>query len=313
MCGKRRIPYYSPNRRSQMSTISEFHLNLHQPDRPQFRVYDLENYLQKYGKEATKPHLHSFYQIVWFRSGEGKHVVDFKEYAVTANTLFFIAKNQVHYFDHEDGYTGTLMHFNESFLVQQNSETEFFLKHALFNNPYQQPWHCMDCAISPILDEYLKLIERELAGGEDFGREELLRSYLKAFLIQVQRSKNELENAGEQRRMQMDEQRARLSRFINLIDDNYQRGLTVGEYADSLHVSARTLSNLTNRLLGKTPMQMIQERVILEAQRLLLYSELNINQICYKLGFDDPSYFVKYFKKHAKIAPSEFRHAYKEA
>jgi len=65
--------------------------------------------------------------------------------------------------------------------------------------------------------------------------------------------------------------------------------------------------------LGKTPMQMIQERVILEAQRLLLYSELNINQICYKLGFDDPSYFVKYFKKHAKIAPSEFRHAYKEA
>jgi AraC-like DNA-binding protein len=52
---------------------------------------------------------------------------------------------------------------------------------------------------------------------------------------------------------------------------------------------------------------MIQERIILEIQRLLLHSDLNINQIGYRLGFDDPSYFVKYFKKHTKISPSEFR------
>ena len=52
---------------------------------------------------------------------------------------------------------------------------------------------------------------------------------------------------------------------------------------------------------------MIQERVILEAQRMLLYSNLHVNQIGYCLGFDDPSYFVKYFKKHALISPVEFR------
>lgn len=52
---------------------------------------------------------------------------------------------------------------------------------------------------------------------------------------------------------------------------------------------------------------MIQERIILEAKRLLLHSELNVNQIGYRLGFDDPSYFVKYFKKYTHQSPSEFR------
>lgn len=52
---------------------------------------------------------------------------------------------------------------------------------------------------------------------------------------------------------------------------------------------------------------MIQERIVLEAKRLLLHSEQNINQIGYTLGFEDPSYFVKYFKKHTKISPSAFK------
>ncbi len=94
---------------------------------------------------------------------------------------------------------------------------------------------------------------------------------------------------------------------MNLIDEHYSKGLTVAKYANLLFVSSRTLSDLTNQLLNKTPLRMIQERIILEAQRLLVHSSLNVNQISYSLGFDDPSYFVKYFKKHTKITPTEFR------
>ncbi|WP_200814401.1 AraC family transcriptional regulator [Parabacteroides sp. Marseille-P3160] len=116
-----------------------------------------------------------------------------------------------------------------------------------------------------------------------------------------------LKKNGEQSFFQINEKRTQLIRFINLIDENYQKGLTITEYAQLLHISTRTLSDLTNQLLGKSPSLMIQERIILEAQRMLLYSELNVNQIEYRLGFDDPSYFVKYFKKHTKVSPSEFR------
>lgn len=54
---------------------------------------------------------------------------------------------------------------------------------------------------------------------------------------------------------------------------------------------------------------MIHERIILEAQRLLLHSHLNVNQIAYRLGFEDPSYFVKYFRKYTATSPTAFRKA----
>lgn len=96
-------------------------------------------------------------------------------------------------------------------------------------------------------------------------------------------------------------------RFINLIDENYKKGLPVSEYASIMNFSSRTLSDLTNNFLNKTPSQMIQERMILEAQRMLLHSDLNISQIADHLGFEDPSYFVKYFKKHVQQSPSDFK------
>lgn len=287
--------------------INEYHLNRHQPDMPQLAIYDLNNYVKRHQGDTTKPHIHSFYQIIWFRKGKGKHFVDFKEYDVFDNAIFFIAKNQVHYFDNNIDYKGILIHFNETFLVQKENETDFFLKSNLFNNPYQQPSCRINKGIESILNEYILQIQNELANEEEFGKEELLRSCLKSFLIQIQRCKNEPETTQRNTSPVMDEKRIQLIKFINLIDEHYNKGFSVAEYARMLFISSRTLSELTSQLLNKTPSQMIQERIILEAQRLLLHSSLNVNQIGYRLGFDDPSYFVKYFKKHTNTAPSEFR------
>jgi AraC-like DNA-binding protein len=290
-------------------TIDEFHLNRHQPGKPQFAIYDLKDYLKKDPVNTIKPHFHSFYQIIWFKSGKGKHFVDFNEYEVFKNAIFFIAKNQVHYFDHNPHYNGVLIHFNETFLVQKDNETDFFLKYNLFSNPYQTPLCRIEKHIDPILNEYILQIQRELKNNGEFGNEALLRNYLRSFLIQVQRQKNELEAINGDVPFELNDKRVQLVKFINLIEENYTKGLTVAEYAHELFVSSRTLSDLTNQLLNKTPSFMIQERIILEAQRLLLHSNLNINQIAYRLGFDDPSYFVKYFRKHTQAAPSEFRKA----
>jgi len=169
------------------------------------------------------------------------------------------------------------------------------------------PSCCIDSGIDVILGDYLKLIRFELDNPMDFGRDELLRVYLKAFLIQIQRRKNELEKNLDQASFVVNDKRVQLVKFINLVDENYKKGLTISEYAEQMYISSRTLSDLTNQLLGKSPSIIIQERIVLEAQRLLLHSEMNVNQIAYRLGFDDPSYFVKYFKKHTMVSPSEFR------
>ncbi|MEJ5056083.1 AraC family transcriptional regulator [Sphingobacterium sp. MYb382] len=294
-------------KRKNALPINEYHLNANQPAKAQFAIYDLEPYLKEHGEHASIPHIHSFYQVIWFKSGNGKHFVDFKEYDVIANSIFFISKDQVHYFDKNKHYSGVLLHFNESFLVQKNSEVEFFLKFNLFNNPYQLPSCCIASDVNQTLDGYLKLMDIELKNGNNFGHEELLRIYLKAFLIQVQRRKEEFEKQTVQEPFTRNDKRLQLLKFINLINENYKKGLTVLEYAQQMFISSRTLSDLTNQLLGKNPSQMIQERIVLEAKRLLLHSEMNVNQVAYRLGFDDASYFVKYFKKHTQVSPTEFR------
>lgn len=287
--------------------INEYHLNRHQPDKPQFAILDLNNHINTNQYRVTKPHIHSFYQIIWFKHGKGKHFVDFKSYNVFENTIFFVAQNQVHYFDEDIDYEGVLIHFNEVFLVKNENEMEFFLKCNLFNNPYQPPSCSIGKEMDGILGEYISQMEREFENKEEFGKELILRNCLKSFLIQILRRKNELENSSDQPTEIIDEKRLQLVKFVNLITENYQKGFTISEYARLLHISSRSLSELTHQLLNKTPSQMIQERIILEAQRMLLYSDLNINQIGYRLGFDDASYFVKYFKKHTKTSPSEFR------
>ena len=124
----------------------------------------------------------------------GKHAVDFKEYDVFDNAIFFIAPNQVHYFDENTDYKGVLLHFIQLFLVQDQSPLDFFLNCNLFNNPYQQPSCCIGTDIDDILDKYVLQIQDELGNKETFGKEMILGNYLKSFLIQIQRKKHQFEN-----------------------------------------------------------------------------------------------------------------------
>lgn len=81
------------------------------------------------------------------------------------------------------------------------------------------------------------------------------------------------------------------------------------DYAGKLNVSAKTLTNCVKGISQQTPLEIINERLILEAKRLLVYSDKTVNQIGFELGFDDPSYFVKFFKRQIKRSPGEFRSA----
>lgn len=289
------------------SKIDEYHLHKDKPQKRQFEVFSLNEYLKKNAPNTIRPHIHSFYQVLWFFKGTGYHYVDFKQYEVNPDTLFFIGKNQVHYFDESTDYQGVMLHFNEQFLVQNDDDINFFLKYNLFNNPYQQPF----CVISEKADNELNTIvsqiNAELEKEEDFGHAELLRAFLNSFLICAQREKSNRVINKEQQLVSANEKHIQLLRFINLVELNYQKGMPVSEYASLLNVSGKTLTDLTNKIVFKTPSMIIQERIIIEAQRLLTHSNLNVNQIGYKLGFDDPSYFVKYFKKYTKYAPTEFR------
>jgi len=289
-------------------TVYDHHLLAEFPDQMEFEIQPLRNFIGNHKERLTKPHFQSFYQIIWFKSGEGKHFVDFNEYDVSKNTIFFIAKNQIHAFDTKIDYEGFVIHFSEDFIVQKENDVDFFLKCSMFNNPYQIPSCCVGSGNEYKLDEYISQMETELNVDDKYGKEELLRLYLKALLIQVQRRKYQLEALNKKLApFIVDQKREQLMQFVNLIEENYTRGISASGYAQMQFVSLRTLSNLTLQMLNKKPSEMIRERIILEAKRLLLYSTLNVNQIAEKLGFDDSSYFIRYFKKYTNYSPTSFK------
>ena len=95
--------------------------------------------------------------------------------------------------------------------------------------------------------------------------------------------------------------------FKELLEKNFRKEKLVKRYANELNISEKLLHKATTQLIDKTPKQVIDERILLETKRLLVHSNLSIKEIAYDLGFEEPTNFIKYFRKHTNMTPAEFR------
>ncbi|WP_350293820.1 AraC family transcriptional regulator [uncultured Croceitalea sp.] len=284
-----------------MSKIEQYHLHKLSPQKLQFEVYDLKEYRKKSGDKAAVPHSHSYYQIIWFLDTKGAHTVDFKTYEIKENTILFITKDQIHAFDDNYDCNGWLIHFNESFFM--HTEVDIFLKYSIFKTQ-ENPCYAMETEAIASGKTYLNLISKELSNRARFGFEDSIRFLLKCFLINLERVHQKRDTKTANRN---DSYTLQLYQFKEMVEANYKNGLTINEYADLMHISSKTLNTITKTVVNKSPSLLIAERIILEAKRLLKFTSLQIGEIAYKLGFEDPSYFIKYFKRHVKVAPLVFR------
>lgn len=287
------------------SKIKKYHLHKGEPDKLQFEIYPLKEYLPGRDCSTQYPHSHSFYQIIWFMSGRGKHYVDFKEYDVQENTLFFISSGQIHHFD-ENQYEGSLIHFNESFLAGNQDYINIFLRHNIFHSFEKEPLFTIKKEDSKELLNIVTQMQNEMWTPGQFAHAEYLKVLLHLFLIVIQRfgirkDCNALTMHTPSHIL--------FVKFRQLLEQNYRQIHTVAQYAGLLNVSGKTLTNCTNEIARQTPLQIINERISLEAKRLLAYSDKNINEIGFELGFEDPSYFVKFFKRQMNTLPGDFRKA----
>ena len=96
-------------------------------------------------------------------------------------------------------------------------------------------------------------------------------------------------------------------KFNLLVEANFRIEHSVNYYAQRLNKSPKTLSNIFALYNQKTPVQVIQARIIIEAKRLIYYTKRSVKQITYELGFEDPAYFCNFFKRHTGLSPVEFR------
>ena len=147
-------------------------------------------------------------------------------------------------------------------------------------------------------------LKEEMHKEHGFAYHDYLKYLIKIFLINIQR--NAQRGTGMPLCINNSANRIFVC-FRQLLEHHYRECHTVKEYAQFLNISTKTLTNSIAESSRSTPLKLINERIILEAKRYLLYSSLKVKEISYLLGFEDPSYFVKFFKRNTGYLPIEFR------
>lgn len=269
-----------------------------------FEMKKIPQFFNGQGDHPFHPHIHSFYQIVWFIKGFGKHYVDFHEYSVEDNTLFFVSPGQIHWFDKDSKFEGLTINFDENFLSDDGRDENVFLKYNIFNAFDAKPCFkvCDVCARS--LSDFVAEIKEEFMHNDEFAHIEYLNHLVKLFLIQVQRMGKRECNVQLQPSNNI---HRTFVKFRQMIENNYRHMHTAKEYANCMNITTKTLYNNVIDVAHITPLQMIDNRIVLEAKRLLRHTSLKVKEIAYQLGFEDSSYFVKFFKKQAGCLPLDFR------
>jgi AraC family transcriptional regulator, transcriptional activator of pobA len=256
-------------------------------------------------KESTiQPHRAEFYHIFWFQQGTATHLIDFKPVQVKPNTILFVNKHRVHLFDQKVGYDGKLLLFTDSFFGKSEADLQFLRSTILFNDLLDEPVLQLQES-SPVITAF-NTIEAELAQPNDTYHFNLLHNSLHNLLLLAERERRKTGFTEIKRGADLDYTLL----FKNLLDEQYKQVKTVSAYAGQMAVSEKRLTQATSTTVGKTPKELIDERVLLEIKRLLVHTSLSIKEIGYDLGFEEPTNFIKYFRKHEKMTPIEFREHY---
>lgn len=246
------------------------------------------------------PHKHNFYEILWITNGNTKQSIDYKNYTIADNTLFFISPGQLHLFEEWEKVKGYVILFTEPFFLQifQNKNILFELSYLdnLHKNPFLQLNQEDTKTLQPIID----LLYQEYKSVEQ--STETIQALILIFLRRIQKlfSRQNHQNTDHH-------QVVIFKQFKNLVELNFAKNIPVSQYASQLNVTIHQLNSFVKATSGKTTTEIIKERVVLEAQQLLHFSALSVSEIAYQLGFDDSSYFARYFKKHIGLSPQDFR------
>lgn len=250
-----------------------------------------------------EPHKHDFYIILLVTQGTGVHTIDFREYAVEPGTVFLLTPGQVHSWTLSNDADGFVVFFTQAYYTREYPD-RLLSDFPYFNALLYSPVICLTETDEAKLTPVLHMLQQEYEVDSPM-RNSILSRYLDILLMKLAQifqpdGSATVPIAKEQTLLQD------LERLINL---HYKEQKTVAFYADRLHVTAKHLNETCKQALGKTTKDILQYRIILEAQRLLVHSDLTSSQIAHELGYFDNTYFFRFFKKHIGCTPEQFRAA----
>jgi AraC family transcriptional activator of pobA len=266
-----------------------------------FGIRKIEDVLA--GKDMIQElHRHNYFFILAIKKGKGKHEIDFSPYKILDHSLFFMCPGQVHQLSLKKGSRGFIMEFTTDFYFPHDKASNQLLRGAGNKNCYRMrsnQFNRVNAILSSLLQEHLEKKDQHV---------EAIRAGLRLFLIELIRQReirikiSKSTNAHAQ---------ARFEELRELLENHITTHKQVSTYADKMNMSSYQLNAITKLILGKTCSDVIDDHIILEAKRYLLATANQVNQISYHLGYEDVSYFIRFFKKHTGYSPESFRQNFK--
>ncbi|MDJ1500235.1 helix-turn-helix domain-containing protein [Xanthocytophaga agilis] len=251
----------------------------------------------------NEPHRNDGYGVDLLLTGSANYSIDFKEFTVHAPALVLIGPEQIHKKSIEPGTELITIAFMSYFLTNETEDMVGYLECMLRSNVIELDQRQLRDILP--LTEYLL---RESETNQPY-KDSVVRNLLNTFLIACAR----MQKTCVSQYMANIEKGQLVSRFRLLVNQHFAQKVQVSQYAELLHVTPGHLNDTIKAAVGKTAKQIIDEKRVLEAKRLLFWGNSAVKEISWKLNFEDDAYFHRFFKKHTGLTPLEFQLSAKSA
>ncbi len=252
-----------------------------------------------------KPHSHDFYLCVFFLEGRGVHEIDFKTYSISPGSIFFLKPGQTHFWKFETQPEGFIFFHSQAFYDL------YFMEHKLSVFPF----YCSQ-QNPPVLEappEELNSLGHKFQEAcseyhqNNIFREMKILNLINGIYIELSRIYTANTDLGK---LGSDSYSFWLNRLEGLIEKYYRKEKLPKFYADQLNITTKHLNRVVKKTINKTTSELISDRVVLEAKRLIVHSPGNLAEVAYALEFSDYAYFSKFFKAKTGITPAAFQKKY---
>ncbi len=244
--------------------------------------------------------LRDFVKVIFLRAG-GRASVDFTELAIVQDGLLFVNAGQFLWLS--DNTEGSILYYNEELYGVHLHEQAMACDKMLFSDFREVSFIKLNPESFGVIYRLFEQIRDEIS-QDDLNLEEMVRVLLKQVIIKSARFYNH-----QLQPTQLPEAPASCfaTLFTQLVERNFLKYHDVASYANMLNISSKALNKRVGKYSRSSPSEIIKRRIILEAKRLLIYTQLSVKEVSHKLGYEDPYYFTRFFSRQVKIPPQTFR------
>lgn len=282
----RKYPVYAIENFSCNSVSSELYINT------------FKEHLQSHSF-VEKPHRHNSYVLVLFTSGSGIHEVDFDTFDIKPGSLFVLQPGQMHHWNLSTDIEGYIIFYS------QQMYNLYFGQKKIEDYPFcdsvtSKPELLFNADEVNAIKPYFELLVNESRQSHLYARDKVL-NLLDTIHIEIARkyTRSDLHHTHIYN--------IKIKDFESFLEQYFRIQKLPSFYADKLNITLKHLNRICKEVLEKTATEVISDRVILEAKRMLTDKQLSVNEIAETLGYDDYSYFARVFKKRTGIPPTAFR------